>query len=114
MQILTFNTGREYTKNGQRIAAARVDGGVVFVDIDRGIDGFIADAAGSARVALTQAVVMRRYDLNLYDCSSYRFPEVRRALELAANGEQQQQEVDDDRGAHISFYRGPGSGAGQC
>lgn len=47
MKIHTFNTGREYTKHGQRVAWAlllrEVGGGniVAFVDADRGIDGVV-------------------------------------------------------------------------
>ena len=41
MKITTWNTGAHYTANGQRIAAAEVEGGIVFLDLDRGIDGFI-------------------------------------------------------------------------
>jgi len=46
MTILKFNTRREYTKNGQRIAASLQDNGdIVFVDIDRQIDGIISAGA---------------------------------------------------------------------
>ena len=41
MKTIKFNTGREYTEHGQRIAAVAVEGGIVFLDMDRGIDGLI-------------------------------------------------------------------------
>jgi hypothetical protein len=40
-KIAVWNTGAHYSENGQRIAATIVDGGIVFLDVDRGIDGFI-------------------------------------------------------------------------
>lgn len=62
MTILKFNTGREYTKNGQRIAATRLENGaIVLLDIDRHIDVMLP-----AGVELTQADVMLAYDRNWY------------------------------------------------
>jgi hypothetical protein len=40
-KIASWNTGAHYTEHGQRIAATIVNGGIVFLDIDRGIDGLI-------------------------------------------------------------------------
>jgi hypothetical protein len=40
-KIAIWNTGAHYTEHGQRIAATIVNGGIVFLDIDRGIDGLI-------------------------------------------------------------------------
>ena len=40
-KIAVWNTGAHYSENGQRIAATIVEGGIVFLDIDRGIDGLI-------------------------------------------------------------------------
>jgi hypothetical protein len=40
-QIAVWNTGAHYSENGQRIAATVVEGGIVFLDMDRGIDGLI-------------------------------------------------------------------------
>ena len=37
-----WNTGARYTEHGQRIVAETVDGGIIFNDIDRNIDGFIS------------------------------------------------------------------------
>jgi hypothetical protein len=62
MTILKFNTGREYTKNGQRIAATQLENGeIVLLDIDRHIDVMLP-----AGVEFTQADIMWAYDLNMY------------------------------------------------
>ena len=62
MEILKFNTGREYTKNGQRIAATRLDNGhIVLFDVDRQIDAMLP-----AGVEFTQADIMWAYDRNMY------------------------------------------------
>jgi len=45
-KIISFNTGRHYSEQGQRIAAAVAPSGVVImVDIDRGIDYALPAAA---------------------------------------------------------------------
>ena len=73
MTILKFNTRREYTKNGQRIAAALQDNGdIVFVDIDRQIDGVISAGALTCDEVLafgcfTQRAIMAAYDANQYN-----------------------------------------------
>jgi len=73
MTILKFNTGREYTKNGQRIAAALQDNGdIIFVDVDRQIDGVISAGALTCDDVLalgcfTQREIMASYDQNQYD-----------------------------------------------
>ncbi len=60
MKTISFNTGREYSKNGQRIAAGQLDcGRVLFVDIDRGLEYVTA-----APCDLNQRDVMRFYDYN--------------------------------------------------
>jgi hypothetical protein len=62
MKTLTFNTGREYTQHGQRIAATQLDSGhVVILDIDRHID--VVFPVG---VEFTQADIMWAYDRNMY------------------------------------------------
>lgn len=62
MTILKFNTGREYTANGQRIAATQLEGGeIVLLDIDRHIDVMLP-----AGVEFTQADIMLAYDHNWY------------------------------------------------
>ena len=73
MEILKFNTGREYTANGQRIAAAlQNNGDIVFVDVDRQIDGVISAGALTCDDVLalgcfTQRGIMESYDQNQYD-----------------------------------------------
>jgi hypothetical protein len=58
MKILKFNTGREYSAEGQRIVAMQLDNGhVIMVDIDRHID--ILFPVG---VELTQTDIMQAYD----------------------------------------------------
>jgi hypothetical protein len=57
MNILKFNTGRTYTAAGQRIAAAVVDGRIAFLDLDRGIDGILAEG-----VEFTCTAILRAYD----------------------------------------------------
>jgi len=58
MKTISFNTGRGYTVNGQRIAAGQLDcGRVIFVDIDRGLDYVTA-----APCELSQRAVMHAYD----------------------------------------------------
>jgi hypothetical protein len=62
MKIIAFNTGREYTQHGQRIAATQLDSGhVVILDIDRHID--VVFPVG---VEFTQADIMWAYDRNMY------------------------------------------------
>ncbi len=71
-KILKFNTGREYTAKGQRIAAALLENGdIVFVDIDRQIDGVIRAGALTRDDVLafgyfTQRGIMDSYDKNEY------------------------------------------------
>jgi hypothetical protein len=56
-KIISFNTGRHYSEQGQRIAAAVAPSGVVImVDIDRGIDYALPGAA------LERKDIMRAYD----------------------------------------------------
>lgn len=78
--IIAWNTRRQYTPNGQRIAASRVAGGIVFVDVDRGIDGFIANKDA----VFCEQGIMDAYDHNRYTGESYRHPELRAALESHA------------------------------
>lgn len=61
--ILAFNTGRGYSKHGQRIAAVRLHGGkVAFVDIDRGLQ-YVTTVTTSKEVS--EEFVMHCYDNNL-------------------------------------------------
>jgi hypothetical protein len=66
MKTLTFNTGRAYTENGQRIAAAQLESGhVILVDIDRQLDIMLPDS-----VEFTQRDIMRAYDSSNYTYAS--------------------------------------------
>ena len=56
--MLKFNTGREYTENGQRIVATQLDTGhIVMVDLDRHIDLMLP-----AGVDFNHADIMQAYD----------------------------------------------------
>ena len=58
-KTLAFNTGRQYSEAGQRIAAGLLDdGSILFVDIDRGLEYVIPEGA----VSFTQAAIMAAYD----------------------------------------------------
>ncbi|MER9178922.1 hypothetical protein [Mesorhizobium sp. M0767] len=60
-----FNTGRNYTKHGQRITATLHDDGVVtFWDHDRMVHGEFLHAV--PEWPFNQAVVMDAYDTNTY------------------------------------------------
>jgi hypothetical protein len=55
-KIISFNTGRQYSDQGQRIAAAKHNGIVIMVDVDRGIDYALPGAA------LDRNSIMNAYD----------------------------------------------------
>ena len=58
MQTLKFNTGREYSDNGQRIIATLLDtGNIVLLDLDRHIDLMLL-----AGVGFNQREIMQAYD----------------------------------------------------
>jgi len=80
MKITTWNTGAHYSENGQRIAAAEVEGGIVFIDIDRGIDGFIP--VKNALLDLRDRAQFA-YDFGQYD-SAWEHPETLKKLAAAA------------------------------
>lgn len=68
MQI-KFNTGRQYTNNGQRIVARLLDNGdVVFADADRQIEGRIAVLCDREFVA---TIFNRAYVMDAYDSGAY-------------------------------------------
>ena len=81
--IAAWNTGAHYTEHGQRIAATAVKGGIVFLDIDRNIDGFIPLAARAHDI---RAQVQHNYDYGNYT-SAWEHAEVLGKL-AAAIGEQ--------------------------
>lgn len=62
-QITVWNTGRPYTKYGQRIAACLHEGVIVFVDVDRGLHGII-EVRKDAKYDL-KTLVMHKYDNGL-------------------------------------------------
>jgi len=77
MQI-KFNTGRQYTANGQRIIARLLDNGdVVFVDVDRQIEGRIPVLCDREFVA---TIFDRAYVMDAYDSCSYTESEIDREL----------------------------------
>jgi hypothetical protein len=61
MKILAFQSGRDYTEHGQRIAATQLDSGhIVMLDIDRHIDYILP-----AQIEFTQRGIMWAYDNNM-------------------------------------------------
>ena len=64
MKKYTFNTGRFYTKEGQRIEVTVLGSNTVyFNDIDRHIEGVITDMAD----VNNEDEVIRKYDYNEYE-----------------------------------------------
>jgi len=58
MQTLKFNTGREYSANGQRIIATLLDNGhIIVIDLDRHIDIMLL-----AGVGFNEREIMQAYD----------------------------------------------------
>jgi hypothetical protein len=77
MQI-KFNTGRQYSINGQRIAARLLDNGdVVFVDADRHIEGRIPVLCDREFV---ETIFDRAYVMDAYDSCAYTESEIDREL----------------------------------
>ena len=71
MNVIKFNTGREYTEQGQRIAARLLDNGdIVFLDIDRGIDGVIS-ANGLSKKDIEELYFNRTTIMDCYDNGNY-------------------------------------------
>ena len=62
MKITAWNTGRRYSKFRQRMAFTQVNDLVVFVDIDRGIEGSFVDEFGW----VDKSKVMAAYDAGEY------------------------------------------------
>ena len=62
-RIITWNTGRMYSKHGQRMAAVQLDHNrIYFLDLDRNIDGCLI----CTNQRWDQATVMAAYDHFLY------------------------------------------------
>jgi hypothetical protein len=58
---ISFNTGRLYTEQGQRIAARQLaTGHIIMMDIDRGIDYLLPDY-----VEFNRSDIMGAYDYNV-------------------------------------------------
>lgn len=71
MNTIKFNTGREYTEHGQRIVARLLDDGdIVFLDIDRGIDGVIR-ANGISKEDIEELYFNRVTIMDCYDNGNY-------------------------------------------
>jgi len=65
--IEIWNTGRLYQRDGQVIGAKQVEGGVVFSDVSRMVDGFVKVDAQIIEEDGLRAVVMRAYDHEGYE-----------------------------------------------
>jgi hypothetical protein len=62
-RVITWNTGRMYSKHGQRMAAVQLDHNrIYFLDLDRNIDGCLI----TSNQRWDQATVMAAYDHHLY------------------------------------------------
>ena len=70
MQV-QWNTGRQYTSEGQRITARVMpDGSILFADYSRGVDGLIAKPPVEIDSEQTlRTIVMRAYDSHNYRSS---------------------------------------------
>jgi hypothetical protein len=68
-----FNTGRQYTEAGQRIAARIVGNVVLFVDVDRGIKGLFPEAVAANIIyaAEVNARLFKNAVLDAYDRTEY-------------------------------------------
>lgn len=84
MDIKVFQTGRQYSDKGQRIAYTCDEEHIYFVDADRGIDGVFMNAFNDKSISSL-------YLLSLYDAGGYDFfkpteyeLEIRDALSEAA------------------------------
>ena len=71
MQTLKFNTGREYTDQGQRIIATlQENGAIYFDDVDRCVKGLIEFPGFTreevAQFFFNQSAIMAAYDKNEY------------------------------------------------
>ena len=88
-KIAVWNTGAQYTEHGQRIAATVVEGGIVFLDMDRGIDGLIP-LANTVRDLRAQA--QHGYDYGNY-VSAWEHSDTLKQLAAAINAKSQPAET---------------------
>jgi hypothetical protein len=65
MDIKVFQTGRQYSEKGQRIAYLIDETCIYFVDVDRGLDGKLAYST-TARLPITNRDVLALYDMGNY------------------------------------------------
>lgn len=78
--VLKFNTGNPYSREGQRIAATFVEGGVAMVDYDRHLSYFLKGLE-----TLTYDSVMAMYNFGPKEhLSSMCFDGIRQVLEEEA------------------------------
>lgn len=61
LSIMYWNTGRGYTKEGQKIIAVENGNGVMFFDISRNVSGYITSCS------LDGNKIMQKYDRNEYE-----------------------------------------------
>jgi len=66
MDIKVFQTGRQYSDKGQRIAYTSDDDWIYYVDADRGLDGVFPNTFGMTRVPSYEL-------LKLYDKGGCRY-----------------------------------------
>lgn len=74
-----WQTGRQYSAEGQRIVAETVEGGVIFRDIDRNVEGFIL-MVPPTRPDVLQYRVMVAYDACDYSIGSVELYQQARSL----------------------------------
>lgn len=82
LQIFTWNTGRGYSEQGQKMAATRVDGDVYYVDVSRMLQGSFKYRRGDTNEYELKQAVMAAYDNNMGEADVPRH--IREPLEEAA------------------------------
>lgn len=99
-EMIRWNTGRQYTPQGQRMAAVPVgDNAVAFIDIDRMIDGIISTPTLPATEAGMQALVMQEYDHCRYSGLTAETWGLRKPLAEFAAGADESAEQQDKKAA---------------
>ena len=66
-EAIRWNTGREYTENGQRIAAAPFRGGTLMVDTDRGLEYWYPVERPDENCGRQGVLVWKRRIMDAYD-----------------------------------------------
>jgi hypothetical protein len=72
-EIKVFQTGRQYTDKGQRIAYTLDKDNIYFVDVDRGIDGVFPNTFNDESINSSWLLYM-------YDTGNYRYYEYKEIL----------------------------------